>query len=124
MFFIELERKQKHLSKQVDRETEAFQKQVQSLAYQPDALLALPAHRPKQGAKKDVKKPRVQVVPKAIGDADQAHSPSPSHKRKARDEEEEHVPAKRSKHVAEEPEEDAQSGLGALLGSYGSDPDE
>jgi hypothetical protein len=129
MFFIELERKQKHISKQVDRETEAFQKQVQTLTYQPDtSLLTIVAQKSKSGAKKDAKKPKLNVRPKTDVTA--------GDKRKERDEEHTALPAaKRSKHdaatsaddapsAAAAPNEDTESsGLGALLG-YGSDADE
>lgn len=82
MFFIELERKQKHISKQVDRETEAFQKQVQTLTYQPDtSLLTLVAHKTKH-AKKD-KKPTLNVRPKL--ETGPVHS---GEKRKTREDEE------------------------------------
>ena len=128
MFFIELERKQKQISKQVDRETEAYQKQVQTLTYQPDtAVLNLVIQKPKGDNKKENKKPKLNVRLKsdvALGD-----------KRKERDEENGELPdSKRMKHEEgveiksignnhnkrSEDDEDSGSGLGALL-AYGSD---
>ncbi len=127
MFFIELQRKQKQIAKQVDRETAAFQQQVQSLHYQPDtaSVLTLVA-KPKNKNNKNTKdtKPVLRVRPKT----EQASS---GDKRKERDEDNDNdndspLPAAKRSKIEEQSsavvsaESETGSGLSALLG-YGSD---